>query len=206
MSLRFTRTTTMSAAKKEFPPCERGKLFVSDLLLMVGTDIKTSTSYPGKVSCEYCSGCSRWFLAKNLPQHLKCPSHLKSAGEEQAKRETKEALDRLRAEDLERLRQPGHQYASLSHARQPEPPVPINPLPEADELQMWDDFELDRPGASLLDLNVDQFDPAERQEAEFYKLLGRAERDFDLSGWGFDEFNIERDVDETLTNVMRDLG
>jgi len=72
---------------------------------------------------------------------------------------------------------------------------------------MWDDFELDRPSASLVDPNsADQFDPMEQKEAEFYKVLNRAETDFDLAGWGFDEFNIERDVDDTLTNVMQDLG
>ena len=181
-----------------------------NLLLTVDADIKTSESHPGKVSCEYCSGWSKtpWFLAKNLPQHLKCASHVKSAGEELAKRETREILDRQRAEDLERLRRSGDQYASLSHARQPEPPVPTKPLPEDAELQMWDDFELDRLGTSLLDPNsTDQFDPTEQQEAEFYKALNRAEADLDPTGWGFDdEFNVERDIDDTLTNVMRDLG
>ena len=146
-------------------------------------------------------------MAKNLPQHLKCTSHLKSAGEEREKQETREALDRLRAQDLERLQQPGREYARLSHARQPEPPGPSKPSPGLDEQQMWDDFELDRPNALLLDPNsTDQFDPMEQQEAEFYKVLNRAEKNFDLTGWGFDEFDTKRDVDETLTNVMRDLG
>ena len=146
-------------------------------------------------------------MAKNLPQHLKCASHLKSAGEEQAKREAREILDRRRAEDLERLRQSGDQYAPLSHVGQSEPPVPARLLPEADELQMWDDFELDRFGESLRDPNAaDQFDPTEQQEAEFYKILNRTEVNFDPIEWGFDEFNLECDVDKTLTNVMRDLG
>ena len=178
-------------------------------MLTVTTDIKTSASHPGKVSCEYCSGWSKtpWFLAKNLPQHLKCASHLKSAGEERERRETREALDRLRAQDLERLQRSGHQPVLLSHAMQREPPGPSKPPPELNEQQMWDDFELDRPSASLLDPNsTDQFDPMEQQEAEFYKVLNRAETNFDLTAWGLDEFNIERDVDDTLTNVMRDLG
>jgi len=176
---------------------------------MVVIDIRTSASQPGKVSCEYCSAWSKtpWFLAKNLPQHLKCASHLKSAGEECEKREIREALNRLRAQDLERLQRSGHQYAPLSHVRQPEPPGLSKPPPELDEQQMWNDFELDRPNASLLNPNSeDQHDPMEQKEAEFYKVLNRAETNFDLTGWGFDEFNIERDVDETLTNVMRDLG
>jgi len=176
---------------------------------MVGTDIRTSPSHPGKVSCEYCSEWSKtpWFLAKNLPQHLKCASHLKPAGEEQAKREMREILDRHRAEDLERLQRSGDQYAPLSHVGQPERPVPAKPLPEANEVQMWDDFELDQFGSSLLDPNAaDQFNPTEQQEAKFYRVLNRAEVNFDPTRWGFDEFNVECDVDETLTNVMRDLG
>ena len=80
---------------------------------MVLTDIKTSTLHPGKVSCEYCAGYSKtpWFLAKNPQQHLKCASHPKSANEERARREMKELLDRLHAQELDRLQQSGCQYA-----------------------------------------------------------------------------------------------
>lgn len=183
--------------------------FANELLLMVPTDIKTSTLHPGKVSCEYCAGYSKmpWFLAKNLPQHLKCASHLKSANEERARQETKEILDRLRAQDLERLQQSGHQYAPLSHLERPEAPVPTKLPLDIGEQQMWDDFELDRSNALLLDVgSADQFNPMEQHEVEFYRIMDRAEMDSDLTGWGFKEFDAERDVDETLTNVMQSFG
>jgi len=182
---------------------------VSDSLLTALTDIKTSVSQPGKVSCEFCAGYSKtpWFLVKNLPQHLKCASHIKSAGEEQARREAKELLDRLRAEDLERLQQTDFQYAPLSHSRQAEAPIPRKPPPDTDEQQMWDAFELDQSGESLLDANpTDQSNPMEQREAEFYKALDRAEMNSNPTEWGFEEFSVECDVDETLTNVMQDLG
>lgn len=176
---------------------------------MVLTGIKTSTLHPGKVTCEYCAGCSKtpWFLAKNLQQHLKCASHLKSAGEEQVRRETKEFLDRLHAQDLERLRQSDYEYAPLSHPGQPEVPVLKKHQPKMNEQQMWDDFELDQSNASFLNVDsTDQFNPTEQREAEFYRILDRAEMSFDPTGWGFEEFDAERDVDETLTNVMQNFG
>ena len=72
---------------------------------------------------------------------------------------------------------------------------------------MWDEFELDQSSASLLDANsTDQFNPTERQEAEFYRALDSAKMDFDPAGWGFGKFNIGHDVDDTLTNVMQNLG
>lgn len=186
-----------------------GRSFTSNPLLTVLKDIKESPSHPGKVSCEYCAGCSKtpWFLAKNLSQHLKCASHIKSASEEQARREVKELFNRRRAQDLERLQRSEYQYAPLSHLGQHEVPVPITPLPETGEQQMWDEFELDQSSASLLDVNsTDQFNPTERQEAEFYRALDSAKMNFDPAGWGFGEFNIGRDVDDTLTNVMQNLG
>lgn len=143
-------------------------------------------------------------MVKNLSQHLKCASHLKSAGEEQARRETKEVLDRLRVEDLERLQRSENQYASLSGVRQTEVPVPVNPPPDVGEQQMWDDLELDQPSAPLLDTSP--ANPTEQQEAEFYRVLDRAGVSVDPTEWGFNEFDVERDVDETLTNVMENLG
>lgn len=73
---------------------------------------------------------------------------------------------------------------------------------------MWDDFELDRSDASQLDANslIDQFNPTKQCEAEFYRRLDRAETNLDPTGWGFEEFDIEQDVDETLTNVMQHLS
>ena len=185
-----------------------GRSFKNEQLLTVLTDIKTSALHPGKVSCEYCVGCSKtpWFLAKNLKQHLKCASHIKSTGEEQARQETKELLDRLHAQDLERLQQSGYQYAPVSHLRQPEIPVPTKLPPEIGEQQMWDDFELDRSDASPPDADsTDQFKPTEH-EAEFYRMMDRAGTNFDSTGWGFDKFDAERDIDETLTNVMQNFG
>ena len=199
----------MSHSKKDLPACELQEVFHERPAANVLTDIKTSTRDPERVSCEYCAGHSKtpWFLAKNLPQHLKCPSHLKSASEEQARRETKECLDRLRAQDLERLRQSEHQHALLSHSGQPEVLVSQKLPPEIGEQQMWDDFELDRSDASLLEMNAtDQSNPMEREEAEFYRALDRAETNLDSSDWGFDRFNTENDVDETLTNIMQNLG
>jgi hypothetical protein len=178
---------------------------------MALTDIKSSPLHPGKVSCEYCAGSSKtpWFLAKNLPQHLRCASHIKSAGEEQARRETKELLDRHRAQDLERLQRSEYQYAQLLHSRQPEVPAPVKPLPETSEQQMWDDFELGQSSVSPLDADsTDQpFNPTEQQEAEFYRALDKANfTNVDPTGWGSKEFDIGCDVDETLTNVMQNLG
>lgn len=78
---------------------------------------------------------------------------------------------------------------------------------ENGEQQMWDDFELGRSGASLLDMDLtDRFDPTEQREAEFYRALDRADMNLDPNGQGFEEFDVERGVDETLTNVMQDLG
>ena len=148
-----------------------------------------------------------WFLAKNLPQHLKCASHIKSVGEERARRDTQEHLDRLRAEDLERLRQPAYQYELLSHPNQPNILVPATPPPDIEEQQMWDDFDFDQSGESLRHANPgDQVNPIDQEEIEFYRTLDRASADFDLSGKGLDEFDIVQDVDETLTNVMGDPG
>ena len=183
--------------------------FFGDPLLTVPKDISTSLVYPGRVSCKYCAAWSKtpWFLAKNLPQHLKCASHIKSASEEQARRETQEHHDRLRAEDHERLRQPTYQYALLSHPNQPKVPLPEMPLPDTNEQQMWDDFDFDRLGEPLQCPNLGgQVNPIEREEAEFYRALDRDGADLSSSGKGFDEWDIVQDVDETLTNVMEDLG
>jgi hypothetical protein len=95
---------------------------VSSLLLIVAAGIETSIYQPGKVHCKYCKGRSGnpWFLAKNVPGHLACASHLKSAKEEQVRRETREQLDHLPTQDHKRFRQTGFQYVQLSHPRQPE--------------------------------------------------------------------------------------
>jgi hypothetical protein len=149
-------------------------------------DIKTSTSHPGKVSCEYCMNRSKtpWFLAKNLPQHLKCPSHLKAMGEEQAKRETKELLDQVRLEDRERLRRSEHQYALLSHSRQLGILGPTESPPEIDEQELWDEFESGQSRTLLLDANsASKFDAV--QEAEFNRALDRAEVNDSFSRMGF---------------------
>lgn len=158
------------------------------------------------MSCNYCVAWSKtpWFLAKNLPQHLKCASHIKSVGEEQVRQETRERLDRLRAEDLERLRQPAYQYAQLSRPNQPEVPVPVAPPPDVNEQRMWDDFDFDQSDESLRHINP--VDPAGREEAEFYRTLDGASMDYDLAGKGFEEFDIVQDTDETLTNIMGDPG
>ena len=72
---------------------------------------------------------------------------------------------------------------------------------------MWDNFELGRLGASLLDMDLaDQFDPTEQREAEFYRALDRADMSLNPTGWGFEEFDVKCDANETLTNVMQDLG
>ena len=147
-------------------------------------------------------------MAKNLPQHLKCASHLKSADEEQVRRDTKELLDNLRAQDVTRLQQTAeHQYATLSYSRQLKVPAPTKHLPEIDEQQMWDGFESDQSSASPLDVSsTDQLNPTEQQEAEFYRALDKVGMSFDPTRWGFEEFDVERDVDETLTNVMQNLS
>jgi len=199
----------MGPSKKELPSCEWWEAVHEQFITNSPIDIKTSMLQPGKVSCEYCAGHSKtpWFLAKNLPHHLTCASHLKSAGEEQARQEANKRLDLLRTKDLERLERSEYQYAPLSHSRQLEVPAPMKPLPEIGEQEMWDDLELDRSGASLLDMNsAGQLNPSQQQEIEFYKALDRAEANFDSTGWGFEEFDVECDVDETLTNVMQDLG
>ena len=72
---------------------------------------------------------------------------------------------------------------------------------------MWDDFESDQSSTPPLDVSsTDQLDPTERQEAEFYRALDKVGMDFDPTGWGFEDFDVEREVDETLTNVMQNLG
>jgi hypothetical protein len=198
----------MGPYKKPLPSCEWA-LFVSSLLLIVAAGIETSIYQPGKVRCKYCKGRSGnpWFLAKNVPGHLACASHLKSAKEEQVRRETREQLDHLRTQDHERFRQTGFQYVQLSHPRQPEVPVPMNPSPEIGEQEMWEDFELDRSSTSLLDAaRADRLNPMERQEVDFYQTLDRADRNCDTTAWDLEEFDVECDVDETLTNIMRDLG
>ena len=43
----------------------------------------------------------------------------------------------------------------------------------------------------------------EWHEAEFYRNLDRAGINFNPAGQGFDEFDIEHDVDETLTNIVK---
>ena len=61
--------------------------------------------------------------------------------------------------------------------------------------------------ASLLDVNsTDQFNPAEQYETEFYKALDRAKTNFDPTRRGFEEFEAECDVDETLINAIQNLG
>jgi len=119
----------------------------------------------------------------------------------------KELLDHRRTRDLEQLQQSEYQYAPLLHSGQPEIPLLTKLPPETDEQQMWDDFELDRSNTSILGVNsTDRLDPTEQQEAEFYRALDRAKMNFDPTGWGFEEFGIQCDVDETLTNVMQNLG
>jgi hypothetical protein len=59
---------------------------------------------------------------------------------------------------------------------------------------------------SLLDANSpSQIDPVRQQEAEFNRAIDRAEMNVSIE-WDFEGFNIESDVDETLTNVMQNLG
>lgn len=187
-----------------------GRFFAGNLLrLTILTVIQVSKSHPGRVSCKYCVGHSKnpWFLAKNLPQHLKCASHLKSVGEEQVRQETKDLLDHLHAPDLEQFQRSKFQYAPLSGSGQPEVPVPMKPPPEIGEEGMWEDIELDRPNASLFDANwTDPSNPMEQQEAIFYRALDRTGTTLDLTTWGSNAFDIECDVDETLTQVMQDLG
>ena len=126
---------------------------------------------------------------------------------ERARQEKREHLNRLRAKDLERLRQPAYQYAVLSHPNQSEVSVPVMPPLDVDEQGMWDDFDFDQLGELLRCVNPgDRVNPVERGEAEFYKALDRAGMNFDPSGKGFEEFDIVKDVDETLTNIMQDLG
>ena len=145
-------------------------------------------------------------MAKNLPQHLNCPSHLKAMGEERAKKEAQELLSHLHAQERERLQQSGHQYAPLMHSRQPEVPVLKESPPEIDEQEMWDEFESGRSRTSLLDANsADRFNPGQKQEAEFIRALDRAGVNVSAE-WGFMDFDIECDVDETQTNVMQGLG
>ena len=80
-------------------------------------------------------------------------------------------------------------------------------LPGDCERQMWHDFDMDRSDTSLLDADWTlQRDPMEQREAEFNKALDRAEMNFDPTSWDYEEFDITRDVDETLTNIMEDLG
>lgn len=122
------------------------------------------------------------------------------------KQETKEIVDRLREEGLQRFRESGHHYTQLSHSQQLEIPATTRPPPEINEQQMWDEFELDRLNASLLDANAaSQFNPAQQCKVNFNRALDRAEAN-DLTEWGFEDFGIECDVDETLTNVMQNLG
>ena len=197
----------MSPSKKELPPCER-KVCLSDILLIFLADIRTSTQHPEKVSCNYCVQHAKtpWFLEKNLPQHLKCLSHLKSVGEEEARTATTERINCLRAEGLARLQQSERWYAPLSQLNQPEVPAPVMPAPEIGELQMWEDFD-DQPGVFLLDANGDpQINPPEQKEAEFYRDLDRARMNLDPGVLGFEEFYVERDDDEALTKVMEDLS
>ena len=122
------------------------------------------------------------------------------------KQETKEITDHLREEGLERLQESGHRYAQLSHLRQPEVPTTTRPPPEIDEQRMWDEFESDRLDTSLPDANAaNQFNLAQWHEIEFNRTLDRAETS-NSTEWGTEDFGIECDVDETLTNVMQDLG
>jgi hypothetical protein len=83
----------------------------------------------------------------------------------------------------------------------------MNPSPEVGKQEMWEDFELDRSSTSLLDAaRADRLNPMERQEVDFYQTLDRADRNCDTTAWDLEEFDVECDVDETLTNIMRDLG
>jgi hypothetical protein len=81
-------------------------------------------------------------LAKNLPQHINCSSHIKAAGEERAKQETKELLDWLHAQDLKQLQRSEYQYVPLLHSRQLKVPVPTKRVPEIGKQEMWDEFDL----------------------------------------------------------------
>jgi hypothetical protein len=182
--------------------------FCEEFIVDTPADIKTSASQPGKVSCVYCATHSRtpWFLEKNLSHHLNRPSHLKAVAEAQAKQETKEIVDRLRDEGLQQLQESGHFYAQLSHSRQLGIPPAMIPPQGVDEKEMWDDFELDRSNPSFLDASVaSQYSPSEQNEIEFNRALDRAEAG-DPTEWGFEDFDTECDVDETLTNVMQNLG
>ena len=124
------------------------------------------------------------------------------------RRETKELLDDLCAQDVMQLQQSAeHQYATISYSRQPEVPAPTKFSPKIDEQRMWDDFESDQSSTPPLDVSsTDQLDPMERQEVEFYRALDKVCMDFDPTGWGFEDFDVEHEVDETLTNVMQNLG
>ena len=129
--------TTMRTVK-EYPPCEWREYFFSGPSLTVSIDIRTSPSHPGKASCEYCATYSKkpWFLAKNLPQHLKCASHIKSAVEG-----TWECLSHIRSEELKRLQRLGDQYALPSRPNRPKASVRTKPPPGTDEQRMWDEYD-----------------------------------------------------------------
>ena len=141
-------------------------------------------------------------MEKNLSHHLNRPSHLKAVAEAETKQETLEILDRLRNKGLQRLQESGQFYAELSRSNQLEVPPTTIPLLEANEQEMWDEFELERSNTSLLDAS--QYDPSERREIEFNRVLDRAEAGGSTE-WDFEGFDIECDVDETLTNVMQNL-
>jgi hypothetical protein len=92
------------------------------------------------------------------------------------------------------------------HSRQLEVPVLKESPPEIDEQEMWDEFESGRSRTSLLDANsADGFNPGQKHEAEFIRALDRAGVN-DPAEWGFMDFDVECDVDETQTNVMQGLG
>lgn len=147
-------------------------------------------------------------MVKNLPGHLACATHRKSAEEEQERQRTRELHDRIRAQDLERLQRPESQCAPLSFSTQHDAPVTVRPLPNVDEQQMWEDLEQDQLDTSIADADrKGQFNPTEQQEVEFNKVLDRAEMNSDPTDWdSCEEFNIRCEVDETLTKVMEDLG
>ena len=183
-------------------------LFNDGVSLTLLVDIKTSALQPGKVSCTYCIAHSRtpWFLAKNVWHHINRPSHTKAAAEAKVKQETKVIVDRLRGESVQRLQESGRRYAQISSSQQLEIPALTVPAPKVDEQQMWDEFESDQSKASLLNTNAaSQFNPAQQREVDFNRALDRAEVNGSTE-WGFDDFGMECDVDETLTNVMQNLG
>ena len=206
---RCSCVATMGPAKKLLPPCELWGDFLVTCCWQSRQILGRCCYIQGKWAVSIVQHGPRHpgFSQKNLPQHLKCASHIKSVGVEQAWRETQEHLNCLHAKDLEWLWQPAYQYGLLLHPNQPNILVPAMPLSNADEQQMWDDFDFDQSGKLLHCANLgDQVNPIDQEEIEFYRTLDRASADSDLSGKGFDEFNIVQDMDETLTNVMGDPG